>query len=663
MRSNAFFLVILFILFASPLFADTAEYQLIIPENKTDINFSKNSYNEIGTLKITASENFDTNKKVIVTVQHDGKFTNSNNPSQIVNYNLVLGTSDSYEILNDGDKIEFSAVSIDNEIGVTLGAVITGDASDGDYETEINFSSVALQVIKSPYTFGKYNNNALTWRVLTVDDTNKRALLVTENCLKEMKYNKSKSKNTWSESDVKVWLNGTNKNERQFFMIDNFGNNEKSQILSVKIEDGEGQNKNSTEIIDDTGDDKIFFLSLDDAKSYFKDDNDRIAKLLNNNSAYTWWLRSLGNTNSRVAAVYQDGQLSIIGFSVDNTVIYVRPALWLKLNSENEKNSITKINFTKKTDSDNKDNNNSDNNSDSKETAPVNIITDELKDLTEEELKEKFENSSNVVLYGDLSNFSGEDVADLIEKIENVTELKTLDLSKTIGITEILLPEDTKLEELNVKNCSTLIKIDVSNSPLTKLNTNGCVNLKALNCSSCGIIELEIIGCSRLSELNCSYNSLTRLNLSGFENLDILKCDHQNISGVKIDKKFNFIDFLFRIDPEIFSTAENSLSELNNIKDLQAFDDNSKIITFTLDENTGEISFSKAPAIIKYNYQTNFKNILMDVNAAAAELTDNNNSENSDNNNGGGSCNSWGVTDFILSCCLAYFLRQKNFYK
>ncbi len=656
MRYKGFFLVILFTLLTSPLFAETTEYQLITPENKTDLNFSKNSYNEIGTLKITASEKFDKNKNVIVTVQHDGKFTNSNNSSQTINYNLVLGTSDSYKILNSGDKIEFSAASIDAQAGVTIGAVITGDTSDGDYKTEIKFASNLLPVVRGSYTFGKYNGNALTWRILTVDDTNKRALLVTENCLKEMKYNKSKSKNTWSESDVKVWLNGTNKNEKQFFMIDNFGDNEKSQILSVKIEDGEGQNKNSTEIIDDTGDDKIFFLSLDDAKSYFKDDNDRIARL-NNNSAYTWWLRSLGSTNSRVAAVYQDGQLSILGFGVDNTVIYVRPALWLKLTTENEKNSTTTLNFTKKTDSNNNDN---DNNSGSNETTPpVNIITEDLNNLTEEELKEKFENTSNVILYGDLSNADGQDVADLIEKIENVTELKTLDLSNVTGLTEILLPEDTKIQELNVKNSSTLIKIDVSNSPLTKLNTNGCVNLEKLNCSSCGIIELEINGCNKISELNCSYNSLTRLNLSGFENLDILKCDHQNINGVKIGEKFNFIDFLFRIDPEIFSAAENSLSELNYIKDFQALDDDGRIIFFNLNENTGEISFEKAPAAIKYNYQTNFENILMDVNAAAAELKDNKNSENTDTNSGGGSCSSWGGVTFFAALGFLRYSRRK----
>lgn len=141
-------IIIFFVLLiAASSYADTAEYQLTAPENKTDITYNKDIYNEIGTLKITASEAFDKNKKVIVTINYDGKFTNSKNSEQIVNYNLVLGTSDSYKILIDGDKIEFSAASIDANIGITLGAVITGDAiSDGDYKTEINFASVVFPV-------------------------------------------------------------------------------------------------------------------------------------------------------------------------------------------------------------------------------------------------------------------------------------------------------------------------------------------------------------------------------------------------------------------------------------------------------------------------------------------------------------------------------------
>jgi len=652
MRYKGFFLVILFTLLTSPLFAYTTEYQLITPENKTDLNFSKNSYNEIGTLKITASEKFDTNKNVIVTVQHDGKFTNSNNSSQTINYNLVLGTSDSYKILNSGDKIEFSATSIDAQVGVTIGAVITGDASDGDYKTEIKFSSVSLPAVGSSYTFGKYDGGYVIWRFLGVDSTNKRALLVTKNCVTKMTYQETWSSVAWSKSDIKTWLNGTGGNK--FFRNANFGTNEKSQILSVKIEDGDNSDS-STIIVDETEDaDKIFLLSKTDANKYFNDDNDRIATL--KGSKVDWWLRSPGNLDRCVDFVYFDGHFPPNGGGVDAS-LGVRPALWLKLTTENEKNSTTTLNFTKKTES---NNNNDDNNSGSNETtAPVNIITEDLKNLTEEELKEKFENTSNVILYGDLSNADGQDVADLIEKIENVTELKTLDLSNVTGLTEILLPEDTKLQELNVKNSSTLIKIDVSNSPLTKLNTNGCVNLEILNCSSCGIIELEINGCNKISELDCSYNSLTRLNLSGFENLDILKCDHQNINGVKIGEKFNFIDFLFRIDPKIFSAAENSLSELNYIKDFQAFDDDGRIIFFNLNENTGEISFEKAPAAIKYNYQTNFENILMDVNAAAAELKGNKNSENTDTNSGGGSCSSWGGVTFFAALGFLRYSRRK----
>ena len=657
MRCKGFFLVILFTLLAAPLFAETIEYTLTAPENKTNINFSKNSYNEIGALKITASENFDTNKKVVVTIKYDGRFTNSNNSSQTVNYNLVIGTSGSYKVLDSGGKIEFSATSIDTQTEVNIGAVITGDTVDGDYKTEINFSSVLLPVTEKYYNFGKYpdSNTNLIWRVLSVDETNKRALLLTEKCVDKMKYGKT-SDNAWSGSKVREWLHGT-------FLI-NLGI-DTDNILNIKIEDGEGQNKNSSEIIDASGSDKIFLLSSADIYSYLKDKSSRIATLDNlDNEAVRWWLRSPGKNNSSNAMIVQpDGGINKSGFGVydNNHIYYVRPAIWLNFSNEQEKNSTTTLKFTKKTENNtNNDNSNSGSSSTAPVINPVTVINEDLKNLTEEELKEKFGSSSSVILYGDLSNADSQDVADLIEKIENVTELKTLDLSNVTGLTEILLPEDTKLQELNVKNSSTLIKIDVSNSPLTKLNTNGCVNLEILNCSSCGIIELEINGCSKLSELDCSYNSLTRLNLSGFEKLDVLKCEHQSINGVKIGENFNFIDFLFRIDSEIFSTAENSLSELNYIKDLQALNENGVPISFNLDENNGEISFSETPAVIKYNYQTNFKNILMDVNVAAAEFQDGKKFENTDNSNGStGCCSSWGGVTFFALLRFLRLSRQK----
>jgi len=639
MNYKRFFFVyfFVFLLFSSTkIFASTTDYTLTIPENKTDIKYTKNFYNEIGTLKITkldGNETFDTNKKVAVTVKYDGKFVNSDTPAVSVDYKLVLGTSDSYTEIKSGDKIEFSAASIDNNINLTIGAVITGDTSKikaGDYKNNINFSSVLLPVTGKAYTFGRYDGINLTWRILAVDDTNKRALLITENCVETMKY-ANNTINKWSQSSLKNWLNGK-------FLT---GLTDNSKILNVKIEDND--NSDSAAIINSSGNDKIFLLSKTDAKKYFKDKSDRQANLNGAGSYVKWWLRSpvpsfnneSGFSTSNMVVVQADGGLNDDnGVGVNNTGIYVRPAIWLDISAEaTEKSGTATIEFTKTSENNSNDD---DNNSGSNEiniNPPSELDTEDLKNIPEEELKEQIGETSHVILYGDMSGADAQEVADLIEKIENVTELKILDLSNVTGITEISLPENTKLEELHIENSETLITLDISNSAIKKLNTNGCVNLESLNCSFCDIIELDIDGCGELSELNCSYNSLARLDVSALNNLNSLKCDNQNINDLLRLKEFNFVDFLFRTDSEIFAASEKDTNELEYIKDIEAVSENGSEIEINLDENTGNITFSEEPSKIIYNYDTGFENILMDVTVKTVKNSAEDKENNQDNSN------------------------------
>ena len=720
--SPVFFLIFVFAFLTSPAFAGTSEYQIIRPESKEDINFSQNSYNEIGELKITASENFDINQRVILTINYDKKFINTDDTAQTVAYNLVLETSDSYIVLNDGDKIEFSAASIDNNIGITLGAIITEDTSelsDGDYKNEINFTAVTLPVVgTTSYMFGNY-----IWRVLSYDEISKCALLVTNDCVEKMKFGKI-SINTWASSAVREWLNDENK----FFK--SFSDEEKTQILNVKIEDETAQNKNSSEIIDPFGEDKIFLLSSLDVYTYFSEKSKRIAEY--EGESVKWWLRSPAkNSSTNVIYVNTDGSTILSGYGAydDRYVFGVRPALWLDLSASEEKHSSIKISFIKGTESENNDNdnagsnednnndnenndsdsnndddndednnnenenheseNNNENNSESKynnsendnkhddekidnneqtqnedneknnndevlnnnvPSEPEKISTDELKNLDED------------VVSGDIGETNSEEIIDLIKKLENATDLKVLDLYNISGLKEIFLPPDTKIEELNIGNCNALLTIDVSNSFLKKININGCPKLIALNCESCNLVELDINNCDELLDLNCSYNSLTRLNISGLKlkKLSSLKCDHQSINNINIVENFNFFDFLFRLNSEIFTA--NYTKELYKIKDLKAFDENGDAIYVNLNLNNGNITFAAAPATIKYNYETGFNNILMDVtvNTTAGKIkNEDKNSDTSNEANGGGGCNLVGVNRFFIIVLLSICVTKK----
>ena len=82
--------------------------------------------------------------------------------------------------------------------------------------------------------------------------------------------------------------------------------------------------------------DKIFLLSITEAKKYFSSDDDRKAL---NSTRYTgtylsWWLRSPGDTYTdydiyNAAYVKTDGSVSDYGYDV-NYGSGVRPALWVK---------------------------------------------------------------------------------------------------------------------------------------------------------------------------------------------------------------------------------------------------------------------------------------------------------------------------------------------
>jgi hypothetical protein len=76
--------------------------------------------------------------------------------------------------------------------------------------------------------------------------------------------------------------------------------------------------------------DHIFLLSIDEAQTYFADNEARIARDAAGTASW-WWLRSPGGGSGLAARVDGDGTLSVSGFSVGNDSGGVRPALWLNL--------------------------------------------------------------------------------------------------------------------------------------------------------------------------------------------------------------------------------------------------------------------------------------------------------------------------------------------
>ena len=85
--------------------------------------------------------------------------------------------------------------------------------------------------------------------------------------------------------------------------------------------------------------DKIFVLSISEAKKYYSSDNERKAYATDylyskgNEKADRfdfWWLRTPGSSNNFAIRILDDGAIDRGGFHV-NRRFAVRPALWLNL--------------------------------------------------------------------------------------------------------------------------------------------------------------------------------------------------------------------------------------------------------------------------------------------------------------------------------------------
>ena len=153
------------------------------------------------------------------------------------------------------------------------------------------------------FLFGKYNGEEIKWRVLK--KKNNKALLIGEKILCQRKYNEELVAITWSTCSLRSWLNND-------FYSSAFDDSEKNDILNTKI--------------NETAEDKIFLLSVAEAKKYFKNNDDRMA-----NSWY--WLRTPGTLGNYCAAFVSNLGFVYVNGNYVNYNCGVRPALWINLGS------------------------------------------------------------------------------------------------------------------------------------------------------------------------------------------------------------------------------------------------------------------------------------------------------------------------------------------
>ena len=179
--------------------------------------------------------------------------------------------------------------------------------------------------------FGNYpqdNNGSkspIEWLVLDVNEN--EALLISRYGLDCKQYHNVRSDITWEDCDLRKWLNND-------FIKSAFSEEEAKKIKVSELKN-ENNLQYNTRGGNDTKD-RIFCLSITEAKQYFRRDRDRQCQptayaqkhgvSVNYDCCY-WWLRSPGFSRSFVTGVDAYGALCLSGCLVDFDLRAVRPAL------------------------------------------------------------------------------------------------------------------------------------------------------------------------------------------------------------------------------------------------------------------------------------------------------------------------------------------------
>lgn len=178
--------------------------------------------------------------------------------------------------------------------------------------------------------FGQFHGKPIEWIVL--DKKTDRVLVLAKYGLEVKVYNISRKAVVWEESEIRRYLN-------KEFYEKCFSESSKKLIKTTLV-----MNKDNpiyrTPGGSDTRD-KIFLLSINEAKEFLADNSKReceateyarqqgahVDKKLGNS---WWWFRSPGNYDYYASYVSGDGTIVVGGNNVTSERGVVRPAMWIK---------------------------------------------------------------------------------------------------------------------------------------------------------------------------------------------------------------------------------------------------------------------------------------------------------------------------------------------
>ena len=103
--------------------------------------------------------------------------------------------------------------------------------------------------------------------------------------------------------------------------------------------------------------------------------------------------------------------------------------------------------------------------------------------------------------------------------IEELTNLKSLDLTKNVAIEEVNLSGNTSIKTVTLAGNQTVKTINLTNSNVETLDASGCTEVE----------EVNVEGNTSIVNLDVSNTSVKEINVSGCENLEVLKLSGSNV--------------------------------------------------------------------------------------------------------------------------------------
>ena len=219
--------------------------------------------------------------------------------------------------------------------------------TDEDYDAVEDLPLHTKAAFGIPILFGDYpfkadgDRRMIEWTPLRFEEG--RVLLITRCCIDVLIFDERKDNITWRDSYIRKWMN-------EVFYEEAFSSEEKNRYNYAKIRtmnipgnihSGNGISYERTASIGKLRNKGQGFCAVNDEAFWnFSSDEERMTLSTDYVRAKcekegwtrqnSWWLRTPSWIPNRAAAVYSFGSITGIGEIVDDDMVAVRPAIWVK---------------------------------------------------------------------------------------------------------------------------------------------------------------------------------------------------------------------------------------------------------------------------------------------------------------------------------------------